>query len=86
MPISADFYRYLGEPARRGVAITADAGDIANAPSRALFVSADANVTLVLADDPTASPVLYALKGGQVYPFAVRRMTALSAGTVIALF
>lgn len=51
----------------------------------ALVLAADGTVTITPADDPTATPVAFALKGGMPWPMAAAKITACTT-TVVAFW
>lgn len=78
VPLFSRQYRYA-------VAITPSATPFTTAAD-GIMVSANANVTFTLADDPAATAVTLALLAGVQYDLAVAKVTTVSAGTAIALY
>lgn len=65
------------------VAVTPAGTDIANAPCDFVYLTADANVTFIAADDADAGIVTVALAKGR-HGISMRRVTVVSAGTLFA--
>ena len=78
VPIVSRQYRYI-EP------ITPAPGDLPF-PSDGIMVSANADVTLTLADDPEGTPILLHLLVGVQYDLAVAKVTVVSTGVAYALY
>ena len=72
--------------ARAAASITPGASVITNSPCDAIYLTADADVTVALASDSGTTVQFTGMKGGQIYPIACSKITAVSAGTVIALW
>lgn len=72
--------------ARAAASITPGASAITNAPCDAIYLTADADVTVALPADTGTTVQFVGMKGGQIYPIACSKITAVSAGTVIALW
>jgi hypothetical protein len=85
MPLDPDYYSRVGEPARRAAVVTAGATDI---NCRGVHVgSTGGTLTVVFADDDTATPITMDVAANTTYPWALRRVTAISGATnVRALF
>lgn len=77
VPLVSGQYRHI-EPIVPGASALAQ-------PTDGIMLSAAGNVTATSVDDPGAAPFTLALLAGVVYPFALAKVTAVSAGTLFAL-
>jgi hypothetical protein len=83
----ANFARGDGPDSRAwtAVVITADAGDLARIPTRAIYVGGTGgDVTVTMAGG--GSVQFTGVAGGTILPLAIDKMTATTASQVIALY
>ncbi len=92
VPIFSRQYRHLAAitPQPDATPGPTDHGAPLDFPSDGIMVSANCNVTCVLADsyaeDPLATPILLPLLAGVQYDLAIARVTVVSTGTAYALY
>lgn len=77
VPLVSEQYRHIEAIAPSGALLAQ--------PTDGVMLSAAGNVTATSVDDPTATPFVLALLAGVVYPFALAKVTVVSAGTLFAL-
>jgi hypothetical protein len=74
-------------PASKATAVTAAGTELPGGPTRGVYVAADGDLTGIMASDDTAdgagtAVTFTGVKGGAVYPFRMRIISACPAGTV----
>jgi len=77
---SAHSEKWASAPLRRAFDITPSSTDLA-IPTRAITVSVDATITGILVGDDS-SHTTHTLNAGTLYPFAFKKITSISVGSV----
>jgi len=80
----ADQYAQITQEQNYSSAAAVTPGSTAFAPTRALYVGADGNVTVQMADD-TGTVTFVGVVAGTVLPISVIKVTAAAGGNIVAL-
>ena len=82
-----DYRTGLESPARNAYAVTPDDGTDLTMSSRALWVGAAGNVSVILVNDSGAVTIV-GVPAGSLLPFAVKRVrsTGTTAASIVALY